>query len=100
MSAVNFRGYIAMPLETMAQEIYTKSKQSFFHADIIETGGFAALMAYLLQVKCGNDNAVKNFLQTLQPYFCLSAHEIPLNEAQQLFGRFQELISDDSDEHN
>ena len=75
---MNFRGYIALPLENKAKNIMAKNGINgvTVSADAIEYGSFVSVMAFLLYVELGNSEEVLCFLRKSAKYLGSSAWRV------------------------
>ena len=89
---MNFHNYIAIPLETISKRLLNQNLD--ITANDVELGGFVAIMTYLLYTKIGLTEEVLNFYKKASQYLGLSANEINLEEAYQLFNEFKGLINE------
>ena len=93
---MNFRGYIALPLENKAKNIMAKNGINgvTVSADAIEYGSFVSVMAFLLYVELGNSEEVLCFLRKSAKYLGSSANEMEINYAYELYKMFESLLSE------
>ena len=89
---MNFHNYIAIPLETISKRLLNQNLD--ITANDVELGGFVAIMTYLLYTKIGLTEEVLNFYKKVSQYLGLSANEMDLNAALQLFDEFKALINE------
>lgn len=89
-NATNFHGYVAYPLEEIAERFLSKQD---FSADAIEAGNFAAVMA-LIVGSHGDTEESKRFLKDCSAYLGKSANEINTDVAIKLFEKFKSIINE------
>lgn len=83
-----FHGNIALPLENELRMVLRTSEK---YADMIETGGFVAVMSFLLVAKKGTSDEVTNFLKECALYNGMTATEIGFEKAAVLHKKFKEI---------
>ena len=93
-SPPNFHGHIALPLEITARTYFEDQCIPIaVTADSIETGSFVSVMALLLYIKHGSDIEVLQFLQKTSSMLGLSAHELSVEKAKQVYQDFEHLFN-------
>ena len=92
---IGFQGNIALPLEELTNH-YMKRQEYHIevNADMISTGSFISLMPFLLCHKYGRTKDVILFLNETSKYMGLSAREIPIDEAVDIFEKFKKLFDE------
>lgn len=91
--AENFKGYIGLPLETLCNH-YCKEHNidMHIHADMIESGAFMSILAFLLFHKNGNDPIILDFLQKNAAYLGKTSNQIKYENAKSVYEQFLSIF--------
>lgn len=89
---MSFRGKIAVPIESEIKSII--KKDFLFSADVIECGGFLSTLNFILTLKLGMTDEVKNFQKKHKDYIGLTYNEISLNDAEEIYEEYRNILNE------